>query len=408
MFHTKVLHIVVVSDTHKCLDTLSPEARWGFPLLLIFPLITVLSLVGCSPVRSDRLTPAPTIILPLTQSPYSLSLTEISVDEAMQYFQDPASQEQLNGINAITQAGWKSIHTIARFGPTDQELTSGVSAALKPGEPFVGYLLIANIQEYGYDIGFVATLDYEPLRINYNEMPPQALPVVHFESGDTRAFKFSLSPLPEGLHALVITYVTDPYRVFILDPTRFDPETSVAIGVRTQPHEFGVLLFVTPAAPQTVTDWPARARAFLPDQTIRLDSAQLLKNPLPGRSSQFLAKDAVKAGETVTYYAKFLGPTDPGEWPDMPVRVLVFWDEMLSQADDLAVPVQATAQGQSIPYPIHVPTGLEAGEHILMVIAYPYPYYLRFWRSKDGSETWSANALFFGYLMARLPVTVVR
>lgn len=397
----------MVFDT-QCLDTLSPEARRGFSLLLIFPLVAVLSFTGCSSVRSDWPMSAPTITLPLTQSPYLFSLTEISVDEAMQYFRDPASQEQLNGIDAITEAGWKSIHTIARFGPTDQELTSGVSAALKPGEPFVGYLLIANIQEYGYDIGFVATLDYEPLQIDYNEMPPHALPVVHFEPGATRAFRFFLSPLPEGLHTLVITYVTDPYRVFIFDPTRFDPETSVAIGVRAQPHEFGVLLFVTPAVPQTVADWPAQARAFLPDQTVRLDSAQLLKNPLPGRSGQLLAKDAVEAGETVTYYAKFLGPTDPGEWPDMPVRVLVFWDEMLSQADDLAVPVQATAEGQSIPYPIRVPTGLKAGEHTLMVIAYPYPNYLRFWRSKDGNETWSANVLFFGYLMARLPVTVVR
>lgn len=389
----------VVRGTHT-------QTSRGFYIILLVVLVAILSLHGCSSLRSGQPTLTPATPLSPSQSPYSFSLTKISVDEAMQYFQDPASQEKLNGINAITQAGWTSIHTIARFGPTDQELTSGVSAVLKSGEPFVGYLLIANTYEYGYDIGFVATLDYEPLQINYNGMPPQALPVVHFESGTTCAFWFSLSSLPEGLHTLVITFVTDPDRVFTPDPTRFDPETNVAMGVRGQPHEFGVLLFVNPTALQTVADWPAQARAFPPDQTVRLDSAQLLKNPLPGRSGQFLAKDTVKAGETVTYYAKFLGPTNPGEWPDMPVHVLVFWDEMLSQVDDLAVPVQATAEGQSIPYPIRVSTSLEAGEHTLMVIAYPYPNYLRFWRSKDGSEEWIAHALFFGYLMARLPVTV--
>ena len=32
-----------------------------------------------------------------------------------------------------------------------------------------------------------------------------------------------------------------------------------------------------------------------------------------------------------------------------------------------------------IPYTIHVPTDLSEGIHTLTVVAYPYPYYLRWW-----------------------------
>lgn len=396
----------LVRDIHKRPDKPALWAQKGLSILLLASLAAILPLNGCSPIRSEQLTPVPMIAPSPTQSSYSFSLTEISVDEAIQHFQDPVSREKLNGIDARIRTGFHSTYTVARFGSTDGQLTSGVSAVLKPGESFMGYLLIISTHEHAHDIGFLATLDYEPLQINYDGMP-QTLPVARFEPGTTRAFRFSLSSLPEGLHTLVITYVIDPDRVFTLDPTRFDPEANEAMGLRTgPPYELGVLLFVTPKAPRAIADWPPRARAFPPDQTVRLDAARLLEESLPGHSSQLLTTATVKAGEVVIYYAKFLGPADPGEWSDMSVRVLVFWDEILFQTDDLAVPVQATAEGQLIPYPIHVPAGLERGEHTLMVIAYPYPGYLRFWRSEDGGELWIANATYFGYLMARLPVTV--
>jgi len=131
-------------------------------------------------------------------------LTEISADEALPYFQDQVSQEIFNGIQAVTESGMVSVHTQFRFGPHDDELTSGVATTLQPGEGMTGYLMILSTYKYTHTFGLLTTLDYQPIQVQYND-DLQTLPQVTLEPGVWRAFQVTLSPLAEGLHALVTT-----------------------------------------------------------------------------------------------------------------------------------------------------------------------------------------------------------
>ena len=49
---------------------------------------------------------------------------------------------------------------------------------------------------------------------------------------------------------------------------------------------------------------------------------------------------------------------------------------------------------------------LAPGTHSLTVMGYPYPYYLRSWRTADGSPVWMANTTYMGYPMGRVSVEV--
>ncbi len=81
----------------------------------------------------------------------------------MPHFQDNVSQEKLNGINFITQSGMMAVHTIARFGPDDQDLTSGVYIILEPGQDLSGYLLLTDTLIYSHDFktcGYIGLFSY--------------------------------------------------------------------------------------------------------------------------------------------------------------------------------------------------------------------------------------------------------
>jgi len=131
-------------------------------------------------------------------------------------------------------------------------------------------------------------------------------------------------------------------------------------------------------------------------------SASLLKATAPpeGPHMLLLAEDSVEAGQTITYYARLSASLGAG---NIPMRILTFWDDRLSQSEVFTMSVEAATQEEYVPYSVHVPEYLEEGEHTLTVVAYPYPYYLRGW-GKNGE--WISNASFFSHLMARLPITV--
>ncbi|HHH42309.1 MAG TPA: hypothetical protein ENK56_09950 [Chloroflexi bacterium] len=342
----------------------------------------------------------------VSPAPFDLSLTEIPVEQALEYFQDPVSQEKLSGIESITQSGWKYVHVISKFGPLGGSLTSGVYVVLKPGQTLSGYILLISTLNYPHNFMLLPTLDYRPIQIT-PDGSLRPFPRLRLEPGVWRAFRFSLtSPLPEGLHTLIITLIIEPDHFFALNPNPalFDPAENEAMGFRNDTIEFGLLTWVTSRFPQTVLDWPPQARSIPPDQTVLLTEAVLLKEkPAPGAPELFLNKDTARAGETITYYAKFgMGGKGVAK-EEIPVRVLIFWDETLTQVDDLSVPTQWAAERKPIPLRISVPTNLTEGEHTLTVVAYPYPYYLRWW--KDGRE-WHPNAGAFSLPMARLPVTI--
>lgn len=381
------------------------DCTFSFGQMLKVVLITALMVLlsGCDVLKPGTSSPS-IVILTRSTGPFELSITEIPLERAEPYFQDPISQEKMNGIASITQSGIKSVHVLARSGPGNDDLTSGVYAILEPGQELMGYLRLINTLDYAHDFGMLVTLDYLPIQTQFNDNV-QDFPKVHLEPGTQRAFRFSLSALPEGLHTLVITLINEPDHFFSFDPNpeQFDPAENEAMGLRGSPFEFGVLMWVTSQNPQNVLDWPEQARYIAPEKTTLLMEATLLKEkPAPGEPGKiFLNKDIVQAGETVTYYARFAAPKSASA--DIPMRILVLWDEVPTQTDELSVPVETAIENDYIPYGIRVPANLSEGEHTLTVVAYPYPYYLRWW--KDGSE-WHPESGLFSIPMARLPVTV--
>ena len=358
-------------------------------------------LLSCTALSEHQVTLSQPQASP-TPSPHTFTLTEISADEALPYFQDQVSQEIFNGIQAVTESGMVSVHTQFRFGPHDDELTSGVATTLQPGEGLTGYLMILSTYKYTHTFGLLTTLDYQPIQVQYND-DLQTLPQVTLEPGVWRAFQVTLSPLAEGLHALVTTYIAEPDIIFHFSPTaRFAPVVQEAVGLRLHPYGFGLLIWVTSEIPVRVSDWPEQARFVEPDKTSMIFSASLLKATAPpeGPHMLLLAEDSVEAGQTITYYARLSASLGAG---NIPMRILTFWDDRLSQSEVFTMSVEAATQEEYVPYSVHVPEYLEEGEHTLTVVAYPYPYYLRGW-GKNGE--WISNASFFSHLMARLPITV--
>ena len=66
------------------------------------------------------------------------------------------------------------------------------------------------------------------------------------------------------------------------------------------------------------------------------------------------------------YYTRFVAP-EIGEG-NIPLKLLVFWDEMHTQTDDLLIPVQAAIQNEYISYDIHVPASLSEGPIFLQLL----------------------------------------
>lgn len=369
---------------------------------LVFVLLPAASCAA--PAHSRPIAPSAPTSPPITSACW-LAIEEMPIESALIHFQDPISQQKFAGIDSRAGQGQSSIYTLSRFGPSDEKLTSGVTAILQPGEGLTVYLLLIYTLEAAHDLGFLATMDYAPLQVSFNGAQT-VLPVVHFEPGSERAFRLSLPEVPVGLHTFVVSYLMDPD--FYPDFTCSKPDARIGefVGLRGRPFELGITLNVTPTAPVAISDWPAQARAFAPDETVNLHQAMLLKDCPSDGSGYVLTHDSAKAGRTQSYLVKFAG-TVAGRL-DMPVRLLVLWDDVLTQAWDMDVPVHACERGECLPLAIRVPSDLSPGTHSLTVMAYPYPHYLRFWQTADGSPPWVANAMYMGYLVGRVSVSVKR
>lgn len=377
-------------------------ARWRS----VFLLLTLMGLCGgCSRTPAVPSPAGPAPLPPLSGAPpIEFSITEISLEEAEPYYQDPISHEQLSGIKSITRSGFKSVHILPRFGPEDGELTSGVYLVMPPGKALVGYLRLVPTLTYPHEFGLLATLNYVPIPLQFNGQV-QDLPRLHLERGSERAFRFRLPALPEGLYTLVLTLIIEPeYEFDISTPGKpFDPVQTETQSFRSAPFEFGLLLWVTAQEPHTPLDWPEQARYLPPEETMgHMDTTMVKAKPTAGEYGVLLTRDTVRAGESVTYYARFAAPPSTAT-ADIPIRTLVFWDDHPTQSDLLAVPPQVAMAADYVPYVIWVPD-LAEGEHTLMVLAYPYPYYLRWWQ---GGSEWHPEASTYSMLLTRIPVTVV-
>lgn len=375
-----------------------PNSRSKKKLVTFISILLILT-YSCNPASNNQ--PSSTVTFTVTPSPLLLSMSEIPIEQAMSYFQDKTSNQIFQGITEITASGLRSVHTMARFGPTEKDLTDGVYIVLKPGQPLTGYLLLVDTLNYSHDFKFVATLDYLPIQVRYSESI-ETFPKLRLDSNTRRAFKFSLPALPEGLHSLAIKFIIEPDHFFAFNSNKPDPAENEAFAFRSMPFEFGLLVWVTDITPQSPLDWPEKAHSIPPENTTLLMDAYLIKEkPASGTPEMTLNKDVVHAGESVTYYIHPIA-SDTGKG-DIPLAVLVFWDEILVQADNLLIPVQAAIKQEYIPYKIQVPSNLTEGTHYLTVVGYPYPYYLRGWG--DGSE-WRIDVGPFSNLMARIPVQV--
>lgn len=364
-------------------------------------LFLVTFVYGCNPAGNSHIDSMRTSTP--TPSAFEFSLTEIPLEQALPYFQDESGNEILQGITKITDSGILSIHTLARFGPAVDNLTHGVYAVLKPGDELTGYLLLVDTLNYSHEFAFIATLDYLPIDVRYNGIN-KTLPKLSLGSNTRRAFKFSLPALPEGLHTLVIKFIIEPDHFFAFDSSGMSLAETEAFNFRGLPFEFGLLVWVTDKHPENPLDWPEQARSIPPEDTTLLMDAFLVKEkPKPGQPEMTLNKDTVNAGKSVTYYIHPIA-ADIGKG-NIPLRVLVFWDEILTQVDELLIPVQAAVEQEYIPYKIQVPSNLSEGTHYLTVVGYPYPYYLRGWG--DGSE-WRTDVGPYSNLMARIPVLIQR
>lgn len=357
-----------------------------------------------APVDGEIAQPAP-LSTPIAPT-YEITLTELPLEEALPHFQDDISQEMLTGIDDLEAQGMNAVHTLRRFGVSDDNLTSGTRAIIEPGQALEGYLLIVNTEERPLNYGLLATVDYEAAQVAFNgEVVP--LPTLHLKPDTRRAFHFSLPALSEGLHSFVITYIVEPHRFMVVSSRAErppDPIQSKIFGNRDAPTEVGLLILATAEAPKTVEAWPRQAREIEPGHTVLTTRATLQKKePGPDESEWVWHADQLRAGEDVTRYLKFGGFYDNvGSTDTIPIRVLVWWDDLLTQTDELEISVTEFASDRYLPYTIHVPTYLYHGPHTLTVVTYPYPYYLRSWKE----EGWEPNAGFFSHLAARVNVFV--
>jgi hypothetical protein len=362
-------------------------------------LFLVVFVYGCNPTGNSQVN---SILIPTpTPSVFQLSISEIPIEQALPYFQNETSNEIFQGINEVTKSGMLSIHTLARFGPGENNLTDGIYAVLQPGQELTGYLLLVDTLNYSHDFAFITTLDYLPIDVRFNESS-ETLPKLRFDSNTLRAFKFYLPALPEGLHSLIIKFIIEPDHFFAFGTSEISLAETEALSFRGLPFEFGLLIWVTEKHPESAFEWPEEARSIRPENTTFLMDAYLVnEKPNTGQPEMTLNKDTINTGETLNYYIYPIA-SDLGKG-NIPLRVLVFWDEILSQTDDLLIPVQAAVGQEYIPYQIQVPSNLSVGTHYLTVVGYPYPYYLRGWG--EGSE-WRTDVGPFSNLMERIPVLV--
>lgn len=367
--------------------------------------IVMICVVATPALSGCQTLPAGFITTPATPAPMEslLSITEIPLKDGMHFYQDPISLEKLRGVESVTQSGLESLYNFTRFGPTDSELTSGVNAILEPGQSLSGFLMVIDSMDLPHDFGLLATLDYEPVQVLFNGTP-QSMPMLSLKPGERRMFRFSLPPLAEGLHTFVVTYIAEP-KLNFLDfdkPAGPDEFKMDAFRWRDAPIGFGILIWVTPNKPENPSDWPYAARAFAPEETTYLTSITLLKEkPLPGKSARIFYKDTVTPGESVTYYMK-LSTFVVGS-KDIPMKVLIFWDDQLTNSQDVILPADAVLNEEYIPYTVQIPAHLEKGTHEITLVSYPFPYHLRAW--KDGSS-WRSNVRMFSHLIARVPMIV--
>lgn len=390
---------------HRRRITEMAALRKFFFHLVVLSMGLTLVLSGClskSPYDGATELPIPSP----TPSDIVLSLTEVPVEEGLSFYQDPVSLEIFQGIEEVTKADFRSLHIIARFGTSDHELTSGKYVTLPPGQSLAGYLLMIDTMKYSHDFGLLATFDYEPVQILLNERP-QTMPIIHLEAGSQKIFRFDLPPLTEGLHTLVVNFIAEPELNFLnFDaPDGLDEFEMDSLGWRYGPIEFGILIWATKQPPEKVSDWPLLSRSFSPEKTVFLTEITLLKEkPLPDRSEKVFYKDTVSAGEHITYYMNpHAFDRDSGESGEIPMKVLTFWDDLLTQVDEIVIPADAAIEGEHLPFTVQVPSAMKPGTHELTVLGFPYPYYLRWW--EDGSE-WRPNVRYFSHLMALVPITV--
>lgn len=369
------------------------------PRIFTVLVITIYLVAACGapPAPQDASGPLPTS----TASPVTLTLQEISLEEGLIHFEDAMSQEILASVNQLDASGIKSIYTLARYGLDDAHLTAGPAVVLAPEEDLEGYVLLIDALDHAHRIGLLTTLDYQPIQVEFNETLG-TLPMVDLEPGQRRAYRFSLPPLPEGLHTLVITYVVDPFTFFDFESRQLTPPEGEAMGLRDGPFEYGLLIWVTRRAPEAALDWPPATHPLPAEDTARIMQAVLRHEaPGPGEPEMFFHTDTVASGETLTYAFRILAARGKGQ---IPIRLLAFWDDHLYQTSDVVIEAEAGQQAEFMPYQIGVPPQLSSGEHYLTVVAYPYPYYLRGWLP---DPAWRPNVGAFSHLAARVPITVV-
>jgi len=187
------------------------------------------------------------------------------------------SQLIFEGIDNVTLSGFLSVHTLSRFGADNQDLTTGVYAIIEPDQSLSGYLLLIDTLEYSHDFGLLAMLDYPPIQVDMGSSV-QTFPSIQIKSGETKAFRFSLPPLPEGLHTVILSLIVEPDIDFSsATSSDLDPVKNEARSFRGSPLEFGLLIWVTCKKPVAVADWPEQARCIPPEKTTLVNEC---KNPV--------------------------------------------------------------------------------------------------------------------------------
>lgn len=344
---------------------------------------------------------------PVKEFPFALELQPVPLEEAMPYFNAPLIQEQIEGIESITQDGWQSIHVVSVAGNSPEQLQVGPSIVIKPGKPLMGFILFFNTHQYDRNLGMLTVLDGEQVMIKTSQ-GMEKRPSLFLERNKWQAFRFFMDPLPEGLHTLIMTAIVEPGLNFYVSERKVKLTTyeTDVLGHRDSPIEFKKLLWVTSDSPQSVEDWPPSVRTPAPDQVVSVLSARLVGyKPRFGESQWLYYYDEVRPGDLLTYYLTLGGQTSteiPGE-QRLPMDILVFWDDQLTQRTRLQIPVQAVVDKTYLSYPIEVPKDLPPGKHTLTAIGYPYPGYLHSWL---GDRSWNPPVYFNSYVLAHFPILV--
>lgn len=368
----------------------------SFFLVVLFAILLIglnaCSFVSTQSASSPSATPSPAV---------ELTLEEVPVEEALPFFQDQISQQILSSIEALNSGGILSIHTLAKFGPSDGEMTQGPSVLIRPDDSLSGYLLLNTSLGMPHTFGLFATLDYLPIPIEFNQTA-QAMPSVYLPEGQ-KAFRFTLPPLPEGVHTLVVKYISEPYLPFeAVTADTLSMEVWDGLHWREAPFEFGILIWSTEKTPQTALDWPEITHPIPPMETEFITSIFLQKHrPSSGESMIRFSADTLSPGDMVTYQMLVEGSgLGKGE---VPLRVIVVWDERLTQVLDFSIPAKTTHREEFIPLTIRIPEDASPGDHYLTIIGFPYPYYLRGYLNDPG---WDANVGFYSHLIARLVIRI--